>query len=391
MALIVQKFGGTSVKSPENRKAVLNHILKAKEKGNDVVVVVSAMGRLGDPYATDTLIELLKAQGGKLCSKKKDLIMSCGEIISAAVMASYIEAQGVKAEAMTGFQAGILTTADFGNADILEVDPAPITEKLKEGKVVVVAGFQGRTENNEITTLGRGGSDTTAVVLGGYLKADEVEIYTDVPGIAVTDPRIIPEAPFIPNISFDEVIKMAESGAKVIHPRAVKAAKAFNMPLRIKSTFDESDGTLIGSEESDLPISGITLQRDLTVAKFVGEKELTDSEINKLHKLSNDKTIYTNDAGERVIVINEDKKDEANNLAKELGTDLELCENLSKVSVVYKDSADANKMEQKISSLLSDENISTVAEKALNSCKTVIVKGEDGEKSVRVIFDGYFK
>ncbi|HHX23925.1 MAG TPA: aspartate kinase [Thermoanaerobacterales bacterium] len=391
MALIVQKFGGTSVKSPENRKAVLNHILKAKEKGNDVVVVVSAMGRLGDPYATDTLIELLKAQGGKLCSKKKDLIMSCGEIISAAVMASYIEAQGVKAEAMTGFQAGILTTADFGNADILEVDPAPITEKLKEGKVVVVAGFQGRTENNEITTLGRGGSDTTAVVLGGYLKADEVEIYTDVPGIAVTDPRIIPEAPFIPNISFDEVIKMAESGAKVIHPRAVKAAKAFNMPLRIKSTFDESDGTLIGSEESDLPISGITLQRDLTVAKFVGEKELTDGEINKLHKLSNDKTIYTNDAGERVIVINEDKKDEANNLAKELGTDLELCENLSKVSVVYKDSADANKMEQKISSLLSDENISTVAEKALNSCKTVIVKGEDGEKSVRVIFDGYFK
>ena len=288
MALIVQKFGGTSVKSPENRKAVLNHILKAKEKGNDVVVVVSAMGRLGDPYATDTLIELLKAQGGKLCSKKKDLIMSCGEIISAAVMASYIEAQGVKAEAMTGFQAGILTTADFGNADILEVDPAPIKEKLKEGKVVVVAGFQGRTENNEITTLGRGGSDTTAVVLGGYLKADEVEIYTDVPGIAVTDPRIIPEAPFIPNISFDEVIKMAESGAKVIHPRAVKAAKAFNMPLRIKSTFDESDGTLIGSEESDLPISGITLQRDLTVAKFVGEKELTDSEINKLHKLSND-------------------------------------------------------------------------------------------------------
>ncbi|NLS45801.1 MAG: aspartate kinase, partial [Firmicutes bacterium] len=382
MALIVQKFGGTSVKSPENRKAVLNHILKAKEKGNDVVVVVSAMGRLGDPYATDTLIELLKAQGGKLCSKKKDLIMSCGEIISAAVMASYIEAQGVKAEAMTGFQAGILTTADFGNADILEVDPAPITEKLKEGKVVVVAGFQGRTENNEITTLGRGGSDTTAVVLGGYLKADEVEIYTDVPGIAVTDPRIIPEAPFIPNISFDEVIKMAESGAKVIHPRAVKAAKAFNMPLRIKSTFDESDGTLIGSEESDLPISGITLQRDLTVAKFVGEKELTDGEINKLHKLSNDKTIYTNDAGERVIVINEDKKDEANNLAKELGTDLELCENLSKVSVVYKDSADANKMEQKISSLLSDENISTVAEKALNSCKTVIVKGEVGEKSV---------
>ncbi|HHV17421.1 MAG TPA: aspartate kinase [Thermoanaerobacterales bacterium] len=390
MALIVQKFGGTSVKSPENRKAVLNHILRAKEKGYDVVVVVSAMGRLGDPYATDTLIELLKAQGGKVCSKKKDLIMACGEIISAVVMASYIEAQGVKAEAMTGFQAGIVTTADFGNADIIKVDPAPIKKNIEEGKIVVVAGFQGITEKDEITTLGRGGSDTTAVVLGGYLKADLVEIYTDVPGIAVTDPRIIPEAPFIPSISFDEVIIMAESGAKVIHPRAVRAAKEFNIPLRIKSTFDQSEGTLIGAKESDLPISGISLQRDLVIAKFVKEIELTDDEIVELNKSNPDETIYINDAGEILLIINEEQKDAVYNLAQELRAELNLCEDMSRVSVAYKDMADSNKTDQKINTLLFEEKIPIAASKVFNNCSTYIIKGEYGEKSIRAIYDGYF-
>ena len=162
-----------------------------------MVVVVSAMGRMGDPYATDTLIDLLKAQGDKICPKKKDLIMSCGEIISATIMASYIEAQGVKAEAMTGFQAGIVTTADFGNADILKVDPTPIAEKLQEGKVVVVAGFQGQTEKGEITTLGRGGSDTTAVVLGGYLRQN-LWSYIQMHRYCRYDPRIVQEAPLFP-------------------------------------------------------------------------------------------------------------------------------------------------------------------------------------------------
>ena len=390
MALIVQKFGGTSVKSPENRKAVLNHILRAKEKGYDVVVVVSAMGRLGDPYATDTLIDLLKAQGSKVCPKNQDLIMSCGEIISAAVMASYIEAQGVKAEAITGFQAGIVTTADFGNADIIKVDPVPIKEKIKEGKVIVVAGFQGRTERDEITTLGRGGSDTTAVVLGGYLKADLVEIYTDVPGIAVTDPRIIPEAPFIPNISFDEVIAMAKNGAKVIHPRAVSAAKEFNLPLRIKSTFDVVDGTLVGPEESDFIISGITLQKNLIIAKFSREKEFTDEEIRKLHRIGLDGVVYTNDAGEKAVIIEESQRDAAYNLAEELRTEPELCKNISKLSAVYKDTAGLKSINQNITALLFAEKIPVIAQKDFNNCSTFLVKGQDAERSVKVVFDEYF-
>ncbi|WP_296970972.1 aspartate kinase [Tepidanaerobacter sp. EBM-38] len=390
MAIIVQKFGGTSVKSPENRKAVLNHILKAKEKGHDVVIVVSAMGRLGDPYATDTLINLLKAQGGEICPKKKDLIMSCGEIISAAVMASYIEAQGVKAEAMTGFQAGILTTADFGNAEIIKVDPSPITEKLKEGNVVVVAGFQGQTEKGEITTLGRGGSDTTAVVLGGYLKADLVEIYTDVPGIAVTDPRIIPEAPFILQISYDEVIAMADAGAKVVHPRAVRAAKEFGMALRIKSTFDEGDGTLVGLEESDLLISGITPQSGFAVAKFEREDEFSSDDIKELLKLSCDGSIYLSDAVGNIILIEEEKKGMAANLAKELKSSAEFCHDMAKVSVIYKSTINIKALTESIANLLLKNDVQIFAAASSNNCSKYIIKDKDTSKAVSIIFNEYF-
>ncbi|MDD4569503.1 MAG: aspartate kinase [Tepidanaerobacteraceae bacterium] len=388
MALIVQKYGGTSVKSPENRKAVLNHILRAKEKGFDVVVVVSAMGRLGDPYATDTLIDLIKTQGGKICPKKKDLIMACGEIISATIMASYVEAQGVKAEAMTGFQAGIMTTGDFGNADIIKVDSEPIKEKIKKGKVVVVAGFQGQTEKGEITTLGRGGSDTTAVVLGGSLKADLVEIYTDVPGIAVTDPRIVPEAPFIPNISFDEIIDMAESGAKVIHPRAVRAAKEFDIPLRIKSTFDEEEGTLVGSCTGDFAISGISLQKHLTIA--LHNSELTDNEMQKFQKLSRDGVVFMNDADEKGIIVDDDHKDVIVAWAEKPGSKLKICEDMSRISVVYKDTTDPKDVYEKVMTLFSNEKISVAAYNTFHNRSSWIVPGKCGAKSVRAVYDGYF-
>ncbi len=390
MALIIQKFGGTSLRTKENRKAVLDHILKAKTKGDDVVVVVSAIGRKGDPYATDTFIDLLKAQGDNVSSKKQDLIMSCGEIISASIMAAYIEAQGVKAEAMTGFQAGIVTTEDFGNAHIIKVVPTAIEKEIKQGKIVVVAGFQGRTEKDEITTLGRGGSDTTAVVLGGYLKADLVEIYTDVPGIAVTDPRIIPEAPFIPEISFDEVIAMAENGAKVIHPRAVKAAKKFNIPLKIKSTFDQSEGTLIGPNESDFPISGITLQEDLVTALFTNVKTFGGDEINTLHKLSCNNIVFSNDKEDKIIVINEDQKDAVVDLAKKCKMGLKFHGNMSKITVIYKGTIGSSEMDNKIDKLLFEANIPIEARESSGNCSAFIVKGEYSKESIRAIFNGYF-
>lgn len=391
MAIIVQKFGGTSVKSPENRRAALGHIAKAKNMGYDVVVVVSAMGRMGDPYATDTLIDLLKTEaGGEVSPKKKDLIMACGEIISTAVMASYIESQGFKTEAMTGFQAGILTTADFGNAEIIKVDPKPIKEKLREGNIVVVAGFQGQTEKGEITTLGRGGSDTSAAALGGYLEAELVEIYTDVPGIAVTDPRIVPEAPFISKISYDEVIAMADNGAKVIHPRAVKAAKKFNTPLKVKSTFEEDGGTIIGPAESDLTISGIPLQRNLVEAKFSRADKYNDKETEKLLKLSCDGSVYLDSAGASIVLIDSEQEKSAKILAEELKSNVEFYHDIAKVSVVYKSTVDSRMLNKEITELFLENNIPVVIHQSLNNCSKFIINDKDATKAVDIIFHRYF-
>lgn len=384
MALIVQKFGGTSVESPKNRKAALKQILSAKKKGYDVVVVVSAMGRKGDPYATDTLIELLKSQNEKPCPKKKDLIMACGEIISASVMAAYIEANGIEAEAITGFQAGIVTTSDFGNAEIVDVNPAYIKEKLREGKVVVVAGFQGQTKKGEITTLGRGGSDTTAVALGGYLKADMVEIYTDVPGIAVADPRLIPEVPFLSRVSYDEVLAMAESGAKVIHPRAVKAGKDFNIPLRIKSTFEKGEGTLISSQKSGLIVSGISIQRDFILAFFEREVAFSTEETKELLNLDEEKTVSSRGKNRKVIIITEEKIDRAKALAAELDAKIEFREGLARVSVVYKQ----KKLQNNDKIFL--EDIPVELERTFADRCYYFVPDEYGQKALETIFNRFF-
>lgn len=384
MALIVQKFGGTSVESPKNRKAALKQILSAKKKGYDVVVVVSAMGRKGDPYATDTLIELLKSQNEKPCPKKKDLIMACGEIISASVMAAYIEANGIEAEAITGFQAGIVTTSDFGNAEIVDVNPAYIKEKLREGKVVVVAGFQGQTKKGEITTLGRGGSDTTAVALGGYLKADMVEIYTDVPGIAVADPRLIPEVPFLSRVSYDEVLAMAESGAKVIHPRAVKAGKDFNIPLRIKSTFEKGEGTLISSQKSGLIVSGISIQRDFILAFFEREVAFSTEETKELLNLDEEKTVSSRGKNRKVIIITEEKIDRAKALAAELDAKIEFREGLARVSVVYKQ----KKLQNNDKIFL--EDIPVELERTFADRCYYFVPDEYGQKTLETIFNRFF-
>ncbi len=267
MALVVQKFGGTSVATPEAQKALLGQVKKCKDEGNDVVVVVSAMGRTGDPYATDTLIGLLEKINPDVDPKKKDLLMHCGEIISCSVLSHLLETNNIPAVPMTGWQAGILTNSNFNNSEILNIDTAAIDKQLKDGKVVVIAGFQGVTEDGEVTTLGRGGSDTAAVAIGGYLGADRVDIFTDVVGIAKLDPRVVPEAPFLTAISYDDMYNLSYNGAKVIHPRAVATAKNFNVPTRVRSTFSENEGTLISGEttKKDHTIIGMALEKEFEV------------------------------------------------------------------------------------------------------------------------------
>jgi len=263
MGIVVQKFGGTSVASESARLSLLGHVKNAVQQGKDVVLVVSAMGRKGDPYSTDTIISLLEAISPNIEPVKKDLLVSCGETISSSLIAHFLDTNGIEAEAMTGFQAGILTTNEFNNSNIISIDTTNILKYLSRGKVPVIAGFQGITHDGRITTLGRGGSDTSAVELGGYLGAEVVDIFTDVPGVAFVDPRVFPSAEYLSRISYDDMFRLASNGAKVIHPRAVSAAKKFNIPVRVRSTYSDWEGTLISAEPTSIEkkIIGIALDK----------------------------------------------------------------------------------------------------------------------------------
>lgn len=243
--IIVQKFGGTSVATTDRRRQVADRVEHAVEEGYTPVVVVSAMGRAGDPYATDTFIQLAQAEYKETHPREMDMLIGCGELIASVIVCNTLLSRGLPAMAMTGGQAGIVTDSNFGNAQIVRINPEHLLRHMKEGKICVVAGFQGWTENGDIATLGRGGSDTTAAALGASLRAEVVEIYTDVDGIKTADPRIVPEAKTLEVTTYDEIVQLAHEGAKVIHPRAVEIAMRRNVPLRVKCTFDDSPGTLV--------------------------------------------------------------------------------------------------------------------------------------------------
>jgi aspartate kinase len=252
----VMKFGGTSVRSEESRAHAIKHIRAHSESGKKLVVIVSAMGGKGEPYATDTLISLLKDLGEPVNPAELDAVMSIGETLSSAFFSHLLSQNGLPAEAFTGRQAGILTDDNPGNAEILEIDPARILKALNQGKVVVVAGFQGATATGDVRTLGRGGSDTSAVALGAALNAERVEIYSDVDGIANCDPRKISSASFINSISAKQILSMANEGSSVLHPRAVKASLKTKTPIVARNTFSAADGTIIfhheAADQSDL-------------------------------------------------------------------------------------------------------------------------------------------
>ena len=245
MRIIVQKFGGTSVATLKGRKQVVSKIKKAIEEGCLPVVVVSAMGRKGAPYATDTLIDFVNHESGEMTPHSYDMLLSCGEMISAVTMTTLLENEGIKAKAFTGGQAGIITDSYHQKADLVSAKPEGLLASLEKGIIPIVAGFQGISVDGEITTLGRGGSDTSAAMIGASIGAERIEIYTDVNGIMTADPNVCDKAKIIPAISYMEVFQMADSGAKVIHPRAVEYAMRANVPLVIKNTFSEAPGTYI--------------------------------------------------------------------------------------------------------------------------------------------------
>ncbi|MCU0651014.1 MAG: aspartate kinase [Candidatus Omnitrophica bacterium] len=257
--LIVQKFGGSSVANVEKIQNVARRVVSYKKKGYGLVVVVSALGD-----TTDELIELANQITTEPSEREMDMLMSTGEQISIALLAMAIHKLGEEAISFTGGQVGIMTDGNHTKARITKINASNIREQLKKGKIVIVAGFQGINANLDITTLGRGGSDLTAVALATALSADECEIYTDVEGIYTTDPRIEPKAKKIKEITFDEMLEMASLGAQVMQPRSIEVAKKFNMPLHVRSSFSENTGTMILKEVTrmeDALITGVTLNR----------------------------------------------------------------------------------------------------------------------------------
>ena len=260
MALIVQKYGGTSVGSPERIQAVAERVQRFRGQGHRIVVVVSAMS--GE---TDRLIKLGKAVNAEAPAREMDVLISTGEQVTIALLAMALEKLGCPARSYTGYQVHIRTDNVYGKARIQQIDETRIRQDLDQGRVVVVAGFQGVDDEGNITTLGRGGSDTTGVALAAALKADECQIYTDVDGVYTTDPRVVPQAHRLDRITFEEMLEMASLGSKVLQIRSVEFAGKYRVPLRVLSSFAEGPGTLITYEESNMEqplISGIAFTRD---------------------------------------------------------------------------------------------------------------------------------
>jgi aspartate kinase len=263
MGLVVQKYGGSSVSDAERIKRVAERIVATKKAGHDVCVVVSAMGD-----TTDELLDLAQQVSPLPPGRELDMLLTAGERISMALLAMAIQSLGLSARSFTGSQAGVITDSTHGKARIIDVTPGRITTALAEGHIAIVAGFQGVSQDTkDITTLGRGGSDTTAVALAAALGADACEIYSDVDGVYSADPRIVPDARHLPTISYEEMLELAASGAKILHLRCVEYARRYDVPLVVRSSFSSNPGTLI-TQEPDVEaaiISGVA--HDLTEAR----------------------------------------------------------------------------------------------------------------------------
>jgi aspartate kinase len=277
MGLIVQKFGGSSVADAEGLKRVANRIVATKKAGHQVVVVVSAMGD-----TTDELIELANQVSPLPNGRELDMLLTAGERISMALLAMAIANLGHEARSFTGSQAGIITTSAHGRARVIDVTPGRIQEALKEGAIAIVAGFQGVSQDtNDITTLGRGGSDTTAVALAAALEADVCEIYTDVDGIFSADPRVVPTARKLNTVTYEEMLELAASGAKVLHLRCVEYARRFDLPIHVRSSFSNKEGTWVvkdhpeGGEMEQAIIAGIAHDKSEAKVTIVGVPDRT--------------------------------------------------------------------------------------------------------------------
>ncbi len=397
--IVVLKFGGTCLETIAKRDMACERIRDALNGGFKVLAVVSAIGRTGEPYATDTLIGLAQGVHTAVAAREMDLLLSCGEIISAVLMVQALQAKQIPAMALSGGQAGIITDTNFGEAAITSIDTSHVQRHLDEGKVVVVAGFQGRAASGDITTLGRGGSDTTATALAAALDAHHVEIYTDVQGIMTADPRLVKNAKTLTVTSYDEVTQLAWEGAKVIHPRAVEIAHRAKIPVWVRSLDKDSKTTLMtgGEKQNDpwlylsngRPVTGITYRAGLVqilVNLPPGQEMETTSRVFTL--LKNVSLDLINIFPDRLsVVIPGEAMKNVLELLKDIP--LEARGNMAKVTAVGYGMHGQPGVIQKMIAALWKEKIHVHASSDSNITLACLIDGDNLFKAVNAIHDAF--
>lgn len=397
MKVIVQKFGGTSLKDEESRLQAAQHVLAAVKDGYKVVVVVSAIGRKGDPYATDTLLSLVNKSNETFVAKRElDLLMSCGELISSIVFCNLLGSFNLKSMAMTGAQAGFRTNEDYSNAKIVEMNCDHLLKQLSSKDCIVVTGFQGMSANGELTTLGRGGSDTSATALGAAIQAEWVDIFTDVEGLMTADPRIVSDAKPINTVTYNEICNMAYQGAKVIHPRAVEIAMNAKVPIRIRSTFSEMEGTLVtnnlksqrGMDVQERLITGIAYVSNISQIKVLAKDGDYNLQSQVFKAMANENIsvdfININPMGV-VYTIMEENTDRAIELLSQMGYDPIVTRNCAKVSAIGAGMTGVPGVTSKIVGSLSEENVTILQSADSHTTIWVLVKEEDKAKAVNAL------
>jgi len=397
--LVVQKFGGTSVGDLDRIQNVANIVKKYADEGNQVVVVVSAMA--GE---TNKLLDFANHFSKTPPQREVDLLVSSGERVTSALLSIALQAMGKDAIALTGRQAGIKTTSDHTKARIMDIDPSKMQKHLEEGKIVIIAGFQGINENGDVTTLGRGGSDLTAVAIAGALNADKCEIYTDVDGIYTTDPRIEPKAKKIDVITYDEMLELASLGAKVMQSRSVELAKKLNVDIEVKSSFKpEIKGTLITKETPDMEkvlVSGIALDKNQARVSIFGVEDRPGISAEIFGKLA-DQNINVD-----MIVQNVGKDNKANltftvpqtelELTKEVlkeyeekSESIEYDDSIAKVSVVGVGMKSHSGVAATAFKTLADENINILMISTSEIKISMVIDEKYGELAVRALHKAY--
>jgi len=402
LKIAVQKFGGTSLTTTELRSQVGNIVSSTISSGKKVVVVVSAIGRDNDPYATDTLIKLVKEINQEPLSREMDLLMSCGEIISGVLLTNYLSSIGIKARFFTGEQAGIVTDGNFGNAHVLYVNPRNILDCLEKGVTPVVAGFQGISENEELTTLGRGGSDTTASALGVALNAEIIDIFTDVEGIMTADPRIVSNARLLEAISYNEICQLAREGARVVNPRAIEIAMQGNVPLRVRSTSLDNQGTLISNQlyDSHTPrlikdqlITGITYTSNLTQIKIENSNNNgAQLELNVFQSLADAgiSVDFINVQLDRIVfTIQGEQAESARQVLKGLNIEPQMEMNCAKVAVVGAAMTGIPGVMANVVAALNNQEINILQSGDSYTNIWCLVKENDLEKAVNALHDKF--